>query len=217
MIKSKKYYADRVVLALQDSFPDIDWRIDQREIFVAVDDVVNAMAKDNYFENWKLYGPTVDESFITTWDGDNAIDVVDPDNQPSYMVLPSEFAALPMNNGIQEVWPLNYEFGAVRLRLHQDIRRTRNLMSGNMQQELGGYARGNLFVFDQVEVRKNFSEKFGLRMVIKDSTALSETAPYPIPGNIAEEVIRRVVMFFTGKRFQPADTVRDKNDSINRN
>lgn len=216
-IKTKKYFADRIILALQNAYPNIDFKIQDREVFLAVDDIVNAMAKDNYIENMKLFGANTDEGFITTWDGENALTVVDEEDKQSYLVMPATFAALPMNNGIVEVWSTDYEFGSVRIRRHEDVRRTRTLMSGNMQGELGGYPRGNLFVFDQVDVGKNFSETFGMRGVIKDSSAIGITDPYPIPGNLVEEVINKAVMFFTQKRFQVTDTVRDGNDAIKRN
>jgi hypothetical protein len=215
-IKTKKYFSDRIILGLQDAYPNIDFNIQEREVFLVVDDIVNAMAKDNYFENWKLYGAVVDEGFVTTWDGDNAIEVIDVSDQPSYLTLPATFAALPMNGGL-EVWPMNYEFGAVRLRRHEDVRRTRHLMSGGMQGELGGYPRYPLFVFDQCDVKKNYSEKFGVRGVIKDSSAIGITDPYPVPGNISEEVIKRAIMYFTEKRIKPTDVIRDKQDAITRN
>lgn len=79
MTKSKAYYAERILKALQDAFRNADFKIGEREVFLVLDDVVNAMAKDNYFENWKFFGPGLDEGFITTWDGDNAITIVDPE------------------------------------------------------------------------------------------------------------------------------------------
>jgi hypothetical protein len=216
-MKTKRYYADRVILGLQNAYPNIDFKIQPREVFLVVDDIVNAMAKDNYFENWKIYGPTVDEQFITEWSGDNAISVVDIEDQPSYLVLPAEYVALPGGAGLSEVWPLNYEFGAVKLRRHEDVRRTRRLMSGNMQGELSACPKmvvglGWILEFDQCEVSINYSEKFGVRQVVHDSTAISETAPYPVPANLSDEVIKRAIMYFMQKRAQPTDTVRDSND-----
>jgi hypothetical protein len=220
MIKSKQYYGERVMKDLQDAFRNSDFRsINEREVFLSLDDVVNALAKDNYLENWKLYGPTVDEGFITTWDGDNSIAIVDPDGgeSPSYFIFPATYAALPGNAGIQEIWPNNYEFGAVRIRQHGDARRTRRLMSASMQGELSGYPRGTRFVFDQCEVRKNYADTFGLRLVVRDSSEMTLTETYPIPSNLSEEVIRRAVEHFKLRRMEPADVVRDKQDAINRN
>lgn len=218
MIRSKKYYAERVLTDLQDAFRNADFKIQPREVYLVLDDIVNSLAKDDYFNNWKIVGgPQLDEQFITTWDGANALTVVDPENQPSYIVIPAHYVALPMNDGILEVWPMNYAFGAVRKRLHSDIRRTRRLMSGNMQQELGGCPVGANYVFDQIDVGATYGTKFGIRLAIRDSSAISETAPYPIPADLEEQVIARAVMRFKERRMSPTDTVRDKNDALNRN
>lgn len=216
-IKTKKYFADRIILALQNAYPNIDFKIQDREVFLAVDDIVNAMAKDNYFENWKTGMATIDDQYTTTWDGDSAIAVTDPEDQLSYLELPASYAALPMNRGVDEVWPNNFEYGSVKIISHRDLRLYKNNMAGNLQGELGGYPQGSRFVFNQCDVGKNFSETFGVRLVIRDSSQISITAPYPIPSDQVEEVIKRGVLFFTQKRFQVTDTVRDKNDAIKRN
>lgn len=218
MIQTKKSIADRVVLRLQDGFASIDWKIDEREMFRVIDDKANARAKLNLIENWKLTGSRiVDESFITTWDGDNALTVVDPEGEQSYIILPATPVALPDDAGVQEIWPLDYGYGQVRLRRHEDIRRTRNLMSGNMQQDLGGYRNGVKFVFDQVDVGKNFGSKFGVRLVIKDSTSIGVNDNYPIAGDVLDSLIEDVYQYFVQKRLAPTDTVRDAQDAINRN
>lgn len=219
MVKSKTYFSDRIIKALQDAFPNIDFKISEREVFLVIDDVVNALAKENYFENWKLYGAGLDEGFITEWSGDNAIAVVDPDGgeDPSYIVMPATPAALPRHGGVVEVWPSNWEYGSVKIMDHSDIRRTRKLMSGNLQGELGGYRSGNRFVFNQTEVRKNYAETCGVRLAVKDSSEMTLTEVYPIPSNLQEIVIQRVVDHFKNRRMEPTDTVRDKNDALNRN
>lgn len=217
MIQTKKKVADRVISKLQNAYPNIDFRAIQiREVFLVVDDIINSKARENYFNNWKLGAAGVDEAFMTTWDGDSAIAVVDVENQESYIELPATPVALPMGDGI-EVWPMNFEHGAVRQRRHSDIRRTRTLMSGNMQHQLGGYRLGTRFVFDQVDVGKNFAKTMGVRLPIKDSTAISETASYPIAGDMMEEIIDTAVKYFFEKRVAPTDTVRDGNDALNRN
>ena len=90
-------------------------------------------------------------------------------------------------------------------------------MSGNMQGQLGGFPRGILFVFDQVDVGKNYGTSFGMRLVIKDSSAISETAPFPVAADKAEEIIKRAIEFFTNKRVKPTDVIRDRNDAVVRN
>lgn len=213
-MKTKKFYAEQAIIGLQNDYPNIDFKITLQEVYIIIDNVVNAMAKDNYFENWKLYGAAIDEAFVTTWDGDNALTVVDPDELPSYIVFPANYVALPKHAGINEVWPINYEYGSVRIMDHGDVRRTRKLMSGNLQNELGGYPKGSVFEFNQVGVGKNFSETFGMRLVVHDSSLIAIDVPYPIPADMEDEVIRRVKITLQQKRLSPTDTVRDKNDKV---
>lgn len=213
MIQTKKSVADRIVLRLQNGLPNIDSRIWEKEIFRVIDDKVNARARENFMNNWKLGSQNTDESFITTWDGDNALAVVDVENDQSYINLPATPVALFENQGVVEVWPMNFEFGPVRIRRHEHIRRTKNLMSGNMQQELGGYRNGSKFVFDQVAVGKNYATYFGVRLVIKDSTSVGINDPYPVAGDILDLVIEDVYQYFMEKkRMTPTDEVRDRND-----
>jgi hypothetical protein len=215
MIQTKKSVADRIVLRLQNAFPNADFKIFEKEIFRVVDDKVNARARENFMNNWKLGSQNTDESFITTWDGENAIAVVDVEEDQSYIELPATPVALYENQGVVEVWPMNFEFGAVRIRRHEHIRRSKNLMSGNMQQELGGYRNGSRFVFDQVDVGKNFAATFGVRLVIKDSTAVGLYDPYPVAADILDLVIEDVYQYFLERKIVPTDTVRDRNDKEN--
>lgn len=218
MILNKKNIADRVIARLQASYPTIDMRwLRLPYVYIVVDDQANAMAKANYFQNWKLGWQGVDECFVTTWDGANGITVVDVDGDQSYIELPATPVSLPGNSGVLEVWPQNFAFGEVHLRQHADIRRTRKLMSGNMQGELGGCVKGTRFMFDQIGVGKKYSLKFNVRLVVKDSTAISETAPYPIAADLVDELVERAYLYLAGKRNEIQDTVRDGNDSPNRN
>lgn len=225
MVKSKRYYSDRVRKDLQDAFPNIDTRtFDEREIFLTIDDVVNSMAKLNYMENWKmLSGIGVDEQFITEWSGVNAITVIQTSNDSlCYLEFPAQYAALQKNGGIVEVWPENYAFGAVRIMDRGDARKTRRLMSGNLQGELGGYPKHILgstpiLEFNQTAVKEKYGPTFGMRLVVHDSSLISVTAPYPIPADLQEEVIKRSVLHFKERRLMPTDAVRDKQDAINRN
>ncbi len=131
--------------------------------------------------------------------------------------MPAQYAALPDNRGIDEIWPENFEYGSVKIRHSRNIRLYRNNMAASLQGELGGAPQGIKFLFNQVGVGQNFAPTFGVRLVIKDSSQISEDAPYPIPSSAEEEVIKRGILFFTEKRVKPTDVVRDGQDAVNRN
>jgi hypothetical protein len=220
MVKSKRYYAERVISGLQNRYPNIDFKIDFREVFLAIDDIVNSLAKKNYFDNWKTTGEGIDEQFITTF----SVAVVDQEREhPSYFVLPANYAALPNNRGIEEIWPetfqLNGQDFSVVVLSRSDWRRYKNFQAGKFQGRLAGYPEnhvdGNRFVFTTHDVKKKYGNTMGVRLVIKDSSQISETAPYPIPGDLEGDVIEMCINFFYEKRLSMTDTVRDKNDISN--
>ena len=213
MIKSKRYYAQRVILGLQNDYPNVDFKIDEREVFPVLDDIVNRMAETDYFDNWKFSGQHVDEHFITTFD---EITVVDQNDElPSYFEFPSNYAALPLNRGIDEIWPLNYrqkgDDHSVIVMTHQDFRRFKSLQAGSLEGRLGGYPQGTRFYFTTCGVKKKWGN-VGLRLVIRSSADIAIDAPYPIPANREGDVVLMAIQWFMNKREEPTDEVRDAKD-----
>lgn len=213
MIKTRKYYSDRVLLALQNGYENADFKIQEREVFPVLDDVVNKMAEKDYFDNWRMTGMSIDEQFLTTFE---SIPVTDQDNeQPSYFDFPSNYAALPNNRGIDEIWPLKFKMNgndhSVVIMNHSDLRRYKNLYAGKLEGRLGGYPQGTRFYFTTCGVKKKYGD-VGLRLVIRSSADINNNAPYPIPANREGEVLGAVIQYFITKRQEPTDEVRDSND-----
>jgi len=149
MIKTKRFYAQRVIEQLQNDYPNLDLKIDERDVFPVMDDAVNKLAAQNYFDNWKFTGEGIDEAFITTFP---EVEVTDQeDEQPSYFTFPSNYAELPKNRGIDEIYPLQFQqrgqdFSVV-IMSHTDYRRFKNLYAGSLEGRLGGYPEGMKFIF----------------------------------------------------------------------
>ncbi len=216
MIGSKRWVAQQVITELQNDKPNIDFKIDEREIFNRMDAEVNQMARQSFFDNWKFSGANLDEQFITTWDGENAITIVDPPNgQPSYLELPASYVDLPRNRGIDEVWPLDYTdySQSVVITSHRDIRLYKNNKAGNMQGRLFAYPQGRRLIFSTCNVSKKYCEKFGVRLVIRDSSLIGYDEVYPIPADKMKALITILVVWFRARREQPTDRVRDSNDN----
>jgi hypothetical protein len=211
--KTKTYYAERIVNGLQVAVPDIDWKIDQRDIFTQLDAVVNAEAKAGFLSNWKAGMPGVSENFITTWEG---LEVTDQANSaPSYFTLPVNFADLPGEQGIQEVWPTKWQPDgknhSVVILEHRDVRLMANTLAGNFQLRLAGYPQSDKFYFTTCDVKKKYGT-MNIRLVVRDSSIISTTEPYPIPADREEDIIQRCIDFFRQKRMLQPDKVRDKQD-----
>lgn len=216
MIGSKRWVAQQVIVELQNDKPNIDFKIDEREIFLRMDAEVNQMARQSFFDNWKFSGANIDEQFLTRWDGDNAITVIDqPNGQPSYLELPASWVDLPRNRGIDEIWPLEYgEYSqSVIITSHRDKRLYQNNKAGNMQGRLSGYPRGRQFVFNECDVAKKYGEKFGVALLIRDSSQIGYDEIYPIPADKLKALILILVTWYRSRRDQPTDRVRDSNDN----
>lgn len=217
MIGSKRWVAQQVQNELQNDKANIDFKIDEREIFVRMDAEVNQMARQSFFDNWKFSGANIDEQFLTRWDDDNAITVVDQANgQPSYMELPASWVDLPRNRGIDEIWPLDRgEYSqSVVVTSHRDLRLYQNNKAGNMQGRLFGYPKGpRRFMFGEANVGKKYGEKFGVSLVIRDSSQIGYDDIYPIPADKLKALIMILVVWFRSRRDQPTDRVRDSNDN----
>lgn len=216
MIGSKRWVAQQVIVELQNDKPNIDFKIDEREIFLRMDAEVNQMARQSFFDNWKFSGANIDEQFLTRWDGDNAITVIDqPDSQPSYLELPASWVDLPRNRGIDEIWPLEYgEYNqSVIITSHRDKRLYQNNKAGNMQGRLSGYPSGRRFIFNECNVGKKYGDKFGVALVIRDSSQIGYDEIYPIPADKLKALILILVTWYRSRRDQPTDRVRDSNDN----
>lgn len=214
MIKTKLYYAQRVILGLQDDYPNLDFKIQEREVFPVVDDIVNRMAESDYFDNWKFTGTGLDEQFITQWD---EVTVVDQnEEQPSYFEFPSNYVALPRNRGIDEIWPLKFrqkgDDHSVIIMTHPEYRRFKSMQAGDLQGRLGGYPQGTRFYFTSCGVKKKYGN-VGLRLVIRSAADITDTAAYPVPANREGEVIALAIKYFVMKRTGQTDPVRDAKDA----
>jgi len=216
-MRNKRSYAQEVISVLQDSNRNIDFNTpDERLIFLRMDEMVNEMAAQSYFANWKMAGSSIDEQFLTRWDGDNAITVVDQeDGGPSYLDLPAAYVDLPRHRGIDEIWPIeegDYNQSVI-IRSHRSIRAYKNSKAGNMQGRLSGYASGYRFFFNEPDVTSKYGNKFGVSLVIRDSSMILPTAPYPIPADKSRFFVEKLVEYFMEKRMRPSDAIRDNNDN----
>lgn len=217
MSRTKRYYAERVVIGLQNGHPNIDFKIHELDIFASIDAIVNAQAKAGFLNNWKMGTPGLSETFITTWDGEDAIEVIDQTNGKfSYMELPVQhWIDLPLEQGIVEIWPQKWQpegknFSVV-IMTHSDVRLYANNMAGGMQGRLAGYPQGNRFWFTSCDVKKRYGN-MGLRLAVRDSQQIDLDAVYPIPGDQEEFIIRKSIEYFVQKKLMAPDKVRDKND-----
>lgn len=212
-MKSKNLFAERVILELQNDYPNIDIKLDERMIYLCLDGAVNEMAKKNYFENWRLSGGAVDEQFITLFED---IAVTDYANDlPSTMTLPANWVALPRNGGIASIYPKKWQTRyqpTVTILTFEEYRRLLSNPASNMQGRLTAYVKGGRTLeFTECGVAKKYGA-MNVRLVIRDSSAIADDAPYGIPADQENAVVALCIEYYRNRRFQPTDSVRDNKD-----
>ena len=220
-LKTKQFYGEQVMLGLSSSLRNRDERLDIREAYIAIDKVVNRLAKENFLVNWKFGFGQLDEQFLTRWEW---LTVTDPANEGnSYVPLPANYAALPKSGGIFEVYfqndftnNLKRYFDPIHVVSQRERIMYRNNMAGSLQGRLSvAPINGNL-VFNTGNIGATYGN-IGLALVIKDSTQINDNSPYPIPAEIEDQVIKEAIAFLRERRNQMPDLARDNNDSKNTN
>lgn len=217
-LKTKLWYSEQVLNQLQDGFRNRDEKFDQREILVQFDNVINRMAKENYLENWKLGVCGVDDLWTTKFDN---IVVNDPDDEgPSWVTIPASYVILPRGTGIQEVTFVNdFEtvtkkyFSTVYIVSEKDAISYRRNPAGSMQGGISVFPRGGKLYFSSGMIGSTYGN-VSISLVIKDSTAISDSAPYPIPANVEAQAISECVQWFLMRRSLPETAVRDGKDKV---
>lgn len=217
-MKTRLWYAEQTLLNLQDSNRNRDEKIDVREVYPILDNIVNALAKQGFFENWKLGFGGVDDLWTTTFEW---LTVTDPANSgPSYFALPAtSYVTLPKNQGIQDVYFQN-DFASVKKKYFSPVIITsfkdqsayRGNMASGLQGRISCYPKNGIIYFDRGNINKVYGP-IGLRLALRDSSQVLDNAPYPIPAEHEKTVIDQAVAFFRSRRQQPTDLIKDQNDA----
>lgn len=217
-MRTKWSYAESVINELQNDYAGRDIKVDPREVLLRLDALVNQRARNGYIENWKMgHGATVDEQFVTTWEWQT---ITDPANGlPSFFTIPANYVNLPRNGGIEQIYFENSfsgnktrYFDPVIITSFRDLAMYRNNMASNMEGRVFGYPKGRTFYFSKGNIARDYGSNVGVRLAIRDSSAIGDNDPYPIPADIEQAVIGELVQWFRERRSQPTDTIKDAND-----
>lgn len=215
-MSTRAVYIERV---LNEVYPvrGRDAKIDPREVVLALDDWVNARAKEGFLLNMKMgHGPQMDDQFITTFEW---LTVTDPANRlPSYFAIPANYADLPKNQGIQEVYFENSFTGGLKKYYDPVIIRNsmapseyRNSMAADLEGRLSVVVRNGNLVFSRGGIAARYG-RVGCRLVVRDSSQILDASPYPVPSNLVEQMIEDVSTKLKERRATPVDLIKDNND-----
>jgi len=213
-LRTKLYYGEQVLLELNSQLRNRDEKVSIREAIIRIDAIVNAFAKEGILQNWKM-GATnsIDENFLTRWEW---LDITDPTNSaPSYFQIPSHYVQLLDNRGIDQVYfensfasPLKKYFDPVIIRNAKSSAAYRSNRAGKMEGRLWGYPQNGNFVFGRGNIAATYG-RVGIALVVRDSSAIGDTDPYPIAADQEQLIIQTAVQWFRERQAQQPDLIRD--------
>lgn len=215
-MSTRAVYIERV---LNEVYPvrGRDEKIDPREIIAALDDWVNENAKAGFLLNMKMgFGPHISDQFVTTFEW---LTITDPANKvPSYVAIPANYADLPNNMGIQEVYfensftsPTKKYYDPVIIRRSAAQSESRGSMASELEGRLSVSVRNGNLVFNKGLIAARYGN-VGIRLVVRDSSQILDTAPYPVPSDLVNQMIADVADRLRQRRLSPVDLLKDNND-----
>lgn len=213
-LRTKIYYAEQVLEQLKLPLRNRDDKVDIREVYVAMDNWINEKAKEGFIENMRLMNSMVDEQYITTFEN---LTITDNGKQPSVLTLPSNYVALPNNQGIQDVYFMNDStkkkyFDPVLITNFRDIAGYRSQMAFNNQGRLSVAPKDGNLVFNIGGVGATYGNA-AVRLVIKSAFDISNDAQYPIPADQAAQMVIDVTTYFLGRPNTAAANLRNNLDA----
>lgn len=212
MAQTKALFAEQILRDLSADPLTSDFKIFPREVYLRMDAIVNDMAVKQQLNNWAAnYGGT-SEMYLTTWGlNDDAITVIDPENEgASYFDLPVSYSDLPRNGGINQIIPMANADITVIITTLREYRMYKNTPAGGMQGKLAAYPIANRMFFNQSAVKANFGNMM-LRLMVRDSSVIDDDAVYPIPADKVDFLIKSCVAYYRDRIANGADIVRDGN------
>lgn len=218
--RTKLLYVEEILNELRAQFKNRDLKIDPREVLLRLDEKVNEAAKAGWIENMKLrIGTGTDDQYVTTWENQT---VTDPANKaPSYIQLPANYVALPDNQGIDQIYfmnsftvPKKKYFDPVIITSFKDISSYKNTVGEFLEERISCYPKNGYLYFDRGEINLKYGQ-IGIRLVVRDASAIDDSAPYPIPAEQMASIVESLVEFYRLRLMQPQDYVRDAVNKSN--
>ncbi len=213
-LRTKLYYGEQVLNELNSQLRNRDEKIDIREAIIRIDAIVNSFAKEGILLNWKRgFTNSLDEQFITRWE---FLTITDPSNgEPSYFQIPAHYVELPDNRGIDQVYFQNSfssvkkkYFDPVIIRNYKSVSQYRSNRAGNMEGRISCSPRNGNIVFNTGNIGATYGD-VGIALVVRDSSALSDSDPYPIAADQEQLIIQTAVEWFRARQGQKPDLIRD--------
>ncbi len=213
-LRTKLFYGEQVLLELNSQLRNRDEKIDIREAIIRIDAIVNQFAKDGILLNWRAgFTNSIEDQYTTTWEN---LSATDPANgEPSYVQIPAHYVQLPDNRGIEQVYFMNsYNaikkkyFNPVIIRSYKSFAAYRNNRAGRLEGRISCAPNDGYLVFDRGNIDATYGP-LAIRLIVRDSSAIADDAPYPIAADQEQMIIQAAVQWFRERNAQRPDLIRD--------
>lgn len=194
MASSKKVLSDRVLYALAGGVPDGGYSVDERDVFKAIEQKVNALFKIKHFETLKS-GETIPEyAMIATYEDITVSSLTDI--QQSEARFPVTPISLPKGMGVFLIYSPKYpnvSFIPIP-RGQRSLLRTDELLNDMMGQF--AYEPKN----DRVLFNKDLTlfdiDTVTMELCVFDMSQYGITDPLPIPADYEEQIVTELIQQF---------------------
>jgi hypothetical protein len=201
-------FVDSIIKYLSNFKESMDFRLDDRDVWIVVCDILNGYAKRGLFENMKLDDPTVPDQYATTFTGveGKGLNIYyDPIRALCYSNLPAKPINLPSRRGYKLIAPVRNMENAFWI---CDANEARNAMRIMGNSKVLAWPEGKKMYYS-----KRFDETNApfivMILVIAGASSLEMDAELPIDPAMAFQVRTDVINYFLPKTDKELDTTRD--------
>jgi hypothetical protein len=196
MSSTKKILSDAVLLRIAGGFPDVAESVDERDLFKAIEQKINAKLKMEHYQETLPSGETIPQGvFLATY---TSVAVTSAANgMKSKCTLPAIPVSLPRSIGIAEVYdPLHPDRKFIPLQAAQmSLLNSDDLLSSLMGQ-IGYTPYGKTLEFTK-DLTTLGVDAVDMRLMVFDMSEYDLTDVLPIPASMEEEIINELVVQFT--------------------
>lgn len=191
---TKQVIAEQVMFRISGGYPDTAFQLDERDIYKATEQKINALFKLKHFDTTLPSGETLpDNTMIATYEN---ITVTSTGNGKSTATLPINPISLPKNSGIVMIYdeknPDNFFIPLQRTQLA--LLRADELLNDLMGQ-IGFEPKNNTIVFTK-DITMYGINKVTMELCVFDMSTYGATDRLPIPADMQDVIIQELMKDF---------------------
>jgi len=192
---SKKLISDQVLYRLSGGRPDSGFPIDERDIWKAIDQKINAQFKLHYLDTTLPSGETIPENtMIATYEN---IEVTATINGKSKSILPVIPISMPKNIGIYMVYDPAYpDRPFIPLQRGQGSLLKADSLLSNMMGQISYEPKNNYVVYGN-DITLLGVTSVTMELCVFDMSQYSVTDYLPVPSDYEERIVKELLAEFS--------------------